>query len=260
MTAGSDRGTLVKSLDRALDVVEALARHPGGISVTDLAQTLKLPKSSAFRVLNTLRQRGYVRQDAGSERYFLGLGFLTVAEALERGLDVRSIALPHLQALRDATRETVHLAVPDGTSMVYIVRLESPQPIRTVSRVGQRSPLHSTSLGKAYLSALPDQEREAIVRGLNLQARTDRTVTDPAALLRELAAARDRGFAIDEAENSDGVCCVGARILDRAGRPVAAISITAPTSRFPPARALDTGPLVARTANAVSKDLGAPTR
>lgn len=260
MTAGSDRGTLVKSLDRAIDVVEALARHPGGVSVTDLAQALRMPKSSAFRVLNTLRQRGYVRQDAGSERYFLGLGFLPIAEALERSLDIRSLALPHLEALRDATRETVHLAVPDGTSMVSIVRLESPQPIRTVSRVGQRSPLHSTALGKAYLSALPDQEREAVVRGLQLEARTDRTVTDAAALLRELQAARDRGFAIDNAENSDGVCCVGARVADRAGRPVAAISITAPTSRFSATQALSAGPLVATTANAVSRELGAPTR
>jgi IclR family transcriptional regulator, KDG regulon repressor len=256
MSAETDRGLLVKSLERAIDVIEAMSRHPGGVAVTDLARELGMPKSSAFRVLNTLRQRGYVRQDADTERYSLGPRFLHIAAAVEQETDLRAVAVPHLRALRDRTHETVHLAIPDGSKMVYLDKFESPQPVRLASRVGQQVLLHCTALGKAYLAALPETEQLAMVRSLELERRTDRTITDRDELLQELRTGWRRGFAVDTIENEAGVRCVGAALLDRRDRPVAAISVSAPTSRFSEEEALRVGPWCADTAKTISAELG----
>jgi DNA-binding IclR family transcriptional regulator len=247
MSTRTDRGLLVKSLERAIDVIEAMSQHPGGVAVTDLARELGMPKSSAFRVLNTLRQRGFVRQDADTERYSLGPRFLHIAAA---------VAVPHLRALRDRTHETVHLAIPDGSKMVYLDKFESPQPVRLASQVGQQVLLHCTALGKAYLAALPETEQLAMVRSLELERRTGRTITDRDELLHELRTVWRRGFAVDDIENEAGVRCVGAVLLDRRDRPVAAISVSAPTTRFSKEEALRVGPWCADTAKTISAELG----
>jgi IclR family transcriptional regulator, KDG regulon repressor len=259
MSGQTDRGLLVKSLERAIDVIEALSRHPGEVAVTDLARELGMPKSSAFRVLNTLRRRGYVRQNADTERYSLGPRFLHIAAAVEQETDLRAVALPHLHALRDRTHETVHLAIPDGSKMVYLDKFESPQPVRLASRVGQQILLHCTALGKAYLTALPEAEQLAMVRGLELERRTDRTITDRDALLSELGSGRYRGFALDDVENEIGVRCVGAALLDHRGRPIAAISVSAPTTRFSKEKALRVGTWCVATARTISAELGGST-
>jgi DNA-binding IclR family transcriptional regulator len=259
MCGQTHRGSPVKSLERAIDVIEALSRHPGEVAVTDLARELGLPKSSAFRVLKTLRQRGYVRQNADTERYSLGPRFLHIAAAVERETDLRSVAVPHLRALRDRTHETVHLAIPDGSKMVYLDKFESLQPVRLASRVGQQILLHCTALGKAYLTALPEADQLVMVRSLELERRTERTITDPDALFEELRSGRNRGFALDDVENEVGVRCVGAALLDRRGRPIAAISVSAPTTRFSREKALRVGPWCAETAKTLSAELGGST-
>jgi DNA-binding IclR family transcriptional regulator len=141
--------------------------------------------------------------------------------------------------------------------MVYLDKLESHQTVGLVSRIGQGIPLHATALGKAYLAALPDAERIATVKGLELTPRTERTVTDPETLLLELKDTRDRGFALDDAENEPGVRCVGAALYDSRSRPVGAISVSAPTSRFSPADARRAAAPCAETAQAISAELGA---
>jgi IclR family transcriptional regulator, acetate operon repressor len=166
------------------------------------------------------------------------------------------VAVPHLRALRDRTHETVHLAIPDSSKMVYLDKFESPQPVRLASRVGQQVLLHCTALGKAYLAALPETEQLAMVRSLELERRTDRTITDRDELLQELRTGWRRGFTVDDVENEAGVRCVGAVLLDRLDRPVAAISVSAPTSRFSEEEALRVGPWCADTAKTISAELG----
>lgn len=159
--------------------------------------------------------------------------------------------------LSEETPETVHLALPVDVHMVYIDKVESRRAVVMRSRVGQQLPLHCSALGKAYLSALPVDERRAMVEALQLDRRTSRTLTDPDALLGELDLSAKRGFAMDNVENEEGVRCVGAAILDDRGRPVAAVSISAPAARWPVPTARSAGVRCAETASQISLALGA---
>ena len=247
----------IKSLVRAITVVETLAAHRSGATVTALAAELSLPKSSVFRVLHTLLHLGYVRQDRSTERYSLGTKFLHLAASVERGSDLRTLAHPLLVELSEQTTETVHLALPVDDRMVYIDKVESTRTVVMASRVGQHLPQHCSALGKAYLSALPVDERRAVVGRLELERRTSRTLTDPEALLADLELSAKRGFAMDNLENEDGVRCVGAAIVDDRGKPVAALSISAPASRFAMPTARAAGSRCTETAARISAALGA---
>jgi DNA-binding IclR family transcriptional regulator len=256
LQADNDRDpSIIKSLERALDVVEALAHHPDGVTVTALAAQMRIPKSSVFRVLNTLRARGYVQQNPVSERYGLGVRFLALARSVAEESDLRKVAVSYLRELQSATDETVHLAVPVGNAMVYIDKVESSRPVRLASRIGDLANFHSTALGKAYMSALPSQERQEFVSRLTLERRTDRTIVARDRLLTELRRCARQGFAVDDVENEEGVRCVGAAVLNRRSEPVAAISVSAPKSRFPKSRAASVGPICAEIAQMLSRHL-----
>jgi IclR family transcriptional regulator, KDG regulon repressor len=247
--------SIIKSLDRALDLVEALSHHPDGVTVTMLAAELRIPKSSAFRALNTLRGRGYVQQNPMTERYRLGVRILALARSVAEESDLRNVATPYLKELQSATDETVHLAVPVGHSMVYIDKVESSRSVRLASRIGDLASFHSTALGKAYLSALSLEERRAFVNNLALERRTDRTIVARDLLLTELERCARQGFAVDDVENEEGVRCVGAAVVDRHGEPVASISVSAPKSRFPKRRAITVGPQCADIARKLTQHL-----
>jgi DNA-binding IclR family transcriptional regulator len=256
-TQRTPSGSQIKSVARALTVIEALSAHREGATLTALARELSLPKGSVFRVLRTLRDFGYVRQDPLTERYALGTRFLRIAASVEQGTDIRAIAHPLLVRLSESIAETVHLAVPEGEHMVYIDKVESPRAVVMASRVGQQLPLHCSALGKSYLSALPLDERRAIVSALRLERRTARTIVDPAALLEDLEACVERGFAIDNLENEDGLRCVGAAIVDGRGQAVAAVSVSAPASRFSLSTVRKAGRRCAELAEEISAALGA---
>ena len=255
-TSTSRNPTQIRSVARTLTLIEALSAHPAGATITALAAELALPKSSVFRILQTLLEFGYVRQDPTTERYALGSRFLHLAASVEHGSDVRSLARPQLVALSELTTETVHLAVPVGTHMVYIDKIGSPRTVVMASRIGQHLPLHCSALGKAYLSAMPPDERRAVVDGLPLERRTERTLADRDALLDDLETCARRGFAIDNVENEEGVRCVGAAIRGDRRRPIAALSVSAPASRLSLSAARKIGPRCAEIAAAISRELG----
>lgn len=256
MSEGSSK---VKTLDRALDLVEALSRHRQGVTVTRLASELEIPKSRVFRFLDTLRSRGYVRKDEEGARYYLDTGFLAIARSVDAGGDLRSLARPHLLRLRDEVEETVHLAVPSGAGMVYIDKFDSGKPVGMASYVGQRLPLHCTSLGKAYLGHLQREECDRLLSALSLERRTDNTTVERQALIEELTAIKEQGYAMDDIENEDGVRCVGAALRDTANDPVAAISVSAPSYRFTRERAAELGLYCLDVADRISADVyGAP--
>ncbi|HEY8583811.1 MAG TPA: IclR family transcriptional regulator [Capillimicrobium sp.] len=254
----SANGSQIKSVARALTVIEALSAHREGAELTALARELSLPKGSVYRVLRTLLDFGYVRQDPVTERYALGVRFLHIAASVEHGTDVRALARPALVRLSEQTAETVHLAVPENDHMVYIDKVESRRAVVMASRVGQQLPLHCSALGKAYLSVLAPDERRAVAARLPLERRTARTLVDLDALLEDLEHCVERGFAIDDLENEDGLRCVGAAIVDSRGSAVAALSVSAPASRFSLPAARKVGRLCAQLADEVSEALGAP--
>jgi DNA-binding IclR family transcriptional regulator len=257
--ASDSNGAQIKSIARAISLIEALSTHRQGVTLTALAEELSLPKGSVYRVLRTLLDFGYVRQDPATERYSLGTRFLHIAASVEQGTDVRAIAHPLLVQLSESISETVHLAVPEGHHVVYIDKVESQRAVIMASRIGQSLPLHCSALGKAYLSALPPDERRAVVSELTLERRTARTHVERAALLEDLAECAERRFAMDDLENEDGVRCVGAAIIGGSGRPIAALSVSAPASRFPLPTARRVGRMCAEYAEEISAGVGAPS-
>ena len=245
------------SVRRALSILDYLSDHAEGrgLTLADLARGLDMNKSTLLRLLSPLRDYGLVDQDPETERYRLGLRTLHWAQACLASLQLRSVAVPLLQALMEASRETVHLVVWDHGEVVYVDKVESPNTIRMFSRVGVRMPAYCTAVGKAFLAHLPEAAfDEVVARGL--APRTTNTLTTPEALRQDLERIRVRGYSIDNVENEPEVRCVGAPVFDHAGRVVAAMSVSGPTSRVTLDRVEELGRLVKRTAEGVSERLG----
>lgn len=255
---GTER-TKIRALARGLDVMEALAKYPRGVALSELARELGLSKGALYRVLVTLSDRDYVRQDRTTSKYALGGKLAHFGRVAEQATDLRVLASGALWSLQEKTTETVHLAVPVADGMTYHDKVESAHSVQVAARVGERVGFHSSGLGKAYLAFLPPPELARRLAWLTFESRTPRTITDPDALRAELAKVRKRGYAVDNMENDAGVRCVGAPIFDSSRRPVACLSVSAPVQRFSMANAVEVGELCIRSADRVSVLLAGPT-
>jgi DNA-binding IclR family transcriptional regulator len=216
----------VKSADRALDVLEALAAASGRPSLGDLARTLGIPKSSQSGILRTMVRRGWVEADETGTRFALGLRALQVGASYVDGDDVVARFARVLDALAAEFGETVHLGRLAGTAVTYLAKRESVHPLRLYSAIGRRLPAHATALGKALLA-----RRDDVVDLLSfpLPALTPNTITSASALHGELAAIRERGWAADREENSIGIACFAVAV-----NTTDAISVSIPTARLTP--------------------------
>jgi DNA-binding IclR family transcriptional regulator len=227
----------MKSVDRAIDAIHYLQEHPGA-SLGDIAEHLRVHKSSASRLLRGFEQRGWVARDDSGLAYRIGPAFLSIGRsAVEQFLPAGSL-LSMMEALRDASGETVHLALFEHNIMLHVLRVDSRDVIHVSCPAGTRDAMHSTALGKAFLAALPDEAARRLVGELKLERRTPNTITESRALLAEIEATRARGYSIDHEEGRIGVRCVGIALVDAGARPVGALSITGPAFRWT-ARAMD---------------------
>jgi len=222
----------VPAVDAALSVVEAL----GGVheaSLTELARKLGLGKSSVFRLLMTLVQRGYVEKNPQSERYRLTYRLFAVGSRAANRFGLPEAAHPVMQRLASDSGETVNLGVLDGLRVISLHREESRHFLRMHLTVDDGVPAHATALGKVLLGALGPPEVARRLHRRRLERLTPRTIGDRRALEAALARIRAQGFAIDDEECSLGLRCVAAPILDHRGSTVAALSISGPTQRLP---------------------------
>ncbi|HSZ51716.1 MAG TPA: IclR family transcriptional regulator [Caulobacteraceae bacterium] len=243
------------SVKTALKVLEQLAlAAPAGVS--DLARAIDAPKSTIQRDLTTLHEAGWIRpvEHQGRRRWTLSAKVLTLARGLQPALRLRELALPAMEELRDLTRETIHLMLRDGNRVVLIERLDSPQTLRTVRQLGASAPLHATSNGKAILAHLSTAERAAYL-ARPLRALTERTLTDPAALERDLEGVRARGFSLGDGELDPDVRAVAAPIRLATDEAIAALSISCPAFRFPDDRIGQYGEWVRQAAAKISREL-----
>ncbi len=249
---------MVQSLDRALDVLEALAAGDDDVGLSQITERTGLPLGTAHRLLSSLVARGYAAQDRETRLYGPGPKLLEVAAraAASRRFGLNRIARPCLRDLTGATDETSNLLVLQGDEGVYSEQVASPRLVRMFTEVGQRVPLYCTGGGKAILSGFPEEQLEAYLARTTLRSFTPKTIATPEGLRRELAEAHLHGFALDDEEREVGVCCIAAPIFDRQGRCVAALSISGPTTRMSRERALSLGPLVRQAANTCSAQLG----
>jgi IclR family transcriptional regulator, acetate operon repressor len=233
------------SVEKAMRILEALAVPDGPHRLMDVAERAAVPRSTAYRVLATLTAEGFA-ENCGDGRYGVGgrLGGLgaQIVSVVSAGVG------PILRRLQEgAGGNTVHLAVRVGDHAVYLHKVDSDKPYEMRSRVGNQLWLHCTSIGKAILAHLPPDEVDAVVASAGLPARTPATITDLAALHAELAAVRERGYAVDDEENEATVRCLGAAIIDRAGRPRGGVSISTVTFAVDRAELLGYAPLLQST-------------
>jgi IclR family acetate operon transcriptional repressor len=173
-----------------------------------------------------LERRGYLRRDAETGRYKLGLKILSLGGDAQSNLDIADVSLPFMRTLVERVHLTSHLAVLDQGEAVYIEKVEAPGFFKVNTWVGRRMYLHSTSVGKALLAWLPKQELEAIVRQQGMKKRTPKTITTLSRLLADLEHVREQGYAVDDEENSLGARCLGAPIFDATGSVTAALGVS----------------------------------
>ncbi|UNZ15851.1 IclR family transcriptional regulator [Streptomyces sp. 891-h] len=254
-SGSADLGRRPGTLERGLAILELLSTERS-LSAAQVAERLDLSRSATYRILGTLRQRGYVDWDGNADDIVLGQRTVTLGMAALSGFDPFLAAQAHLRDLSRELSEAALMAVRDGDQMVYIAHEDVTDHSIAVRRLlGVRRDLHSTSLGKAYLAALPLDEADALVDRIPLPAYTPTTLTDPGRLRAELDETRARGFSIDDSENEPDVLCFGAPIRDERGWPLCAISVAGPRERMLGKQDM-AAQRVAEVALAISRRLG----
>jgi IclR family transcriptional regulator, acetate operon repressor len=218
----------VQVVDRALDVLEALAGAGRPLGVGELGERTRLPQGTVHRILQSLQGRGYVRRDA-ARKYSVGTAAVRLADAAQRSL--ARTAHPYLAELVAISGETANLAVLEGLDVVYVAQVSSPHTLRMFAEVGRHVPPHSTAVGKVLLAAMPRDEARSILQRTGLAARTDTTITDLADLEAELDLVAAQAWAADEEEHEAGIRCVAVPI-GGPGPTLAAMSVSGPAERF----------------------------
>ncbi|MDX3984368.1 MAG: IclR family transcriptional regulator C-terminal domain-containing protein [Achromobacter sp.] len=242
-------------MEKAIDMLEAVGAAPDGLSQTDLAAQLALPRTTTYRLLATLVARGMLRRDPLRKVYRLGLRCFEMARQAYTMPDLAAAAALEMRGLRDLTGETCYLATLDGLEVISLERCDGAHSVRSAAVLGQRKPVHCTSQGKAILSVMQAAPREEIVRDMTLRSFTPHTITDRRRLNAELKITAARGYAIDDEEIVLGVRCVGAPIVDASGVVRGAISVAGPAYRLTRARVELLGPEVAQAARRIGAQL-----
>ncbi len=248
------------TVDKAVRIVQLLAEHPEGLGINALCRQLDTQKPGLLRIMASLTTPGWVLKDPHSLRYRLGYQMLTLGARALLGPRFQEIAHQGLRQLAHETRETANLGVLDQWQVVFIDQMEGIQAIRLQVRVGSRAPVHCTALGKALAAHAPQDALKTLWAMAPYPRFTPHTLCSDRELKPELERVREQGFALDDEEHREGICCIGAPIHNYGGDVVAAISISGPTTRIPAAAVPDLAAAVMRIANDVSRQLGYDAR
>jgi len=244
----------LSSVGNALRILKALGGEEPSLGVTELAKLLGIAKSTTHRLLTTLAGENFVRKlDNG--RYSLGFALWELGSRMVGGLELRDVAHQVLEELRNATGETVHLAVLDGTQVVYIDRFESEATVVLFRRIGLRMPAHATSSGKAILAFSPPEVVTAVIDA-GLAKLGPGTLTTKRAFLDALDQIRTAGYVVSIEESERGVGSVGAPVFDHRGEVVGAVSVAGPLQRFPESAIPQLVRRVRKASNDISRNLG----
>lgn len=217
---------IIQALDRALRILDLFDEQTVELKITEISQRMQLHKSTVHSLLKTLQLHGYIEQSETTGQYRLGMKLVEKGQLLLQSIDLRRIVRPHLQKLSEATGQTVHLVILEGSDGVYIDKEEGAKaPIR-YSRIGRRVRLHSSACGKVLAAFRPEEELARLLQGYSFDRRTERTIGDRRTFLAELADVRAQGCAYDREENEPGVRCAAVPIFEHDGRLAAAMSIS----------------------------------
>ena len=225
---------IVEVADRTIRALEALGDSPAGLGVTELGRHLGVDKSTAHRLLMTMAARGFVRLNAQTQRYQLGLRLVGLGAVAAHGVEVTDVARPIIEALRDDTGEAASLAVLSEGEVLFLAKATSAGALTVNHGVGTRLPAHASALGKVLLAGAGARDSEQVDRVIaqrGLPPNTPRTIAKPDDLRRHLVQVADRGWALDDEEFALGLRCMAAPVRDASGVVVAAVGISGPTTR-----------------------------
>ncbi|MFI7707818.1 IclR family transcriptional regulator [Nonomuraea sp. NPDC049480] len=245
----------VQSVDRAISVLEILSRR-GEAGVSEVAAEIDVHKSTAFRLLGALEARGLVEQAEDRGKYRLGFGIIRLAGGVSTQMDIIQRARPVCHRLAEEIGETVNIAVLRSTYAVNLDQVRGPSAVTAYNWVGQITPLHATSSGKALLAHLDDNERARLLSEVTLESLTPQTITDVDALEKQLAETRVAGYAFCLEELENGLNTMAAPIRAYHGEVVAAISASGPAYRFGVERIHELAPVLIGGADEISRRLG----
>jgi IclR family acetate operon transcriptional repressor len=252
---GRSRGG-VQSLDRAFAILEAMADAGGVIGLSQLAADSGLPLATIHRLVRTLVDLGYVRQEP-SRQYSLGPRLMRLADSSTKRLG--TLAQPYMHRLVESLGESVNLAVLEGEEIVYVAQVQPSQNfMRMFTEVGRRAKPHATAVGKAILATQHDQDVLDLLKRTGMPRRTEHTITEPDAFLDDLSRVRERGYALDDGEQEMGVRCVAVAVP---GAPRAmALSMSGPLTRMSDDVVANAAPMLKAAAEQISAELAGPAR
>jgi len=247
----------IQSVKRALYILERLSNIKEGIGASELAREMGVNRSTVFRLMETLMDEGFVRQDEKTKRYHLTMKVFSLGNELLEHMNIVTQSRDILERLQQITGHTIHLAIRDMNEVVYIDKIISNSPIQMYSKIGRRAPLYCTGLGKAILPCMSDKEIEEYLKSVKLIKHTPNTIADAENLKKELEKIRTKGYSLDLEEHESGIRCVGAPIFDYSNQVIGSISVATIVITLNDKDVEDFAPLVVDAANEISKRLGA---
>jgi DNA-binding IclR family transcriptional regulator len=240
----------IQSVSRALGILELFSEERPALTTSEIAALTGLNRATAYRFCQTLLRLGYL-EETQAFTFRPGLKAVSLAQAALSSRELPELALPALRALQEKTGETVNMALRDGADVVYVSRLLSKNLLALRLFVGSRLPAYASSLGRAMLAFLPDDELAQVLDQRDLEAITKHTITDRRRLLAELRRIRARGYALNDQELVVGIRGIAAPVFGVSGQPIAAINLSI-SRPLEDEEIADLGAQVAETANAIS--------
>ncbi|OBH10629.1 IclR family transcriptional regulator [Mycobacterium sp. E1747] len=245
----------IESVDNALKLLLLLGEQPQ-IRLSEATRYLGVASSTAHRLLAMLAYRGFVRQDPVSKAYLPGPSLTGVAFAIFGRVDIQRSATPIMRSLAEQLRETVHVGMLDGASVRFVAAVEGPAAVRVASRLGRAMPAHCTSTGKAMLAQLPEPELRQLLPHERLERITASSIGSRTELAAELAAVRERGYAVNREESEEGVASVAVPIPTRAPGLRLALNAAAPVNRMDISRHAAVAAALTKAAKEIGEQLG----
>lgn len=221
----------VKSVIKAFLILEELDLG-GELSLAELSSRLSMDKATVYRLLNTIKEAGYINRNEETKKYSNSLKLQAMGNRVEEQVSIKNIAKPYLDYLSDETNETVNLGIYKDGRVVYIDKVESRSKIKVDLGVGTSIPAYCSALGKAVLSQMNMIRVESIIDQIHFEKFTESTIDNKPDFKRELLKAREDGYAVDNEEYMEGLMCFASAILDFHGNPIAAISLALPCYRY----------------------------
>lgn len=247
---------LIQSVDRALCILEILSDYEDGLGIAEISEKASLHKSTVYRILNTLMCKGYVNHDIVKNKYLLTFKLFEMGNKKIEKINLVAVAHPYLKELMEKTGEVVHIAVREESELIYVDKLEPKKSIIMYTRIGMRKQMYCTSMGKAIMAELTEEEVQDIWNRSDIQRYTDNTIVSLSDLKNNLKEVKNKGYALDNQEVENGIICIGAILKDHKSKICGSISVSGTVMSITEDRFQEISRDILECTNKISKELG----